>query len=128
MTDMPEESSKPEESEEKPIEPLGGYERERRDERSRSPIPPDTVLIGIKPVMTYVTAVMMHFTSGSKNLTLKARGRSISRAVDVIEVARRRFYRERLKINSITIGTDVIGEGGDTRNVSTIEIKTELAE
>ena len=128
MTEIPENSSKPEKPEEKPIEPRRRYEKENRDEKPRSPIPSDTVLIGSKPVMAYVTAVMMHFSSGSKKLTLKARGRAISTAVDVIEVSRRRFYRERLKITSISIGTEVIGEGGDTRNVSTIEINAELAD
>ena len=121
-------TEKPEKPEEKPIEPRGKNEKESRDERPRSPIPSDTVLIGVKPVMTYVTAVMMHFSSGSKKLILKARGRAISTAVDVIEVSRRRFYKEKLKITSITIGTEVIGESGDTRNVSTIEINAELAD
>jgi DNA-binding protein len=93
--------------------------------RPRSPIPPDTILIGKKPVMSYATAVMMHFTGGSKILTIKARGRAISTAVDVIEVVRRRFFGGKLEVKDIIIGTETIGEGGDTRNVSTIEIKVE---
>lgn len=128
MTEVPEKPSKPEESEEKPAEPAGGYEEERRPERPRSPIPPDTIFIGKKPVMTYVTALMMHFTGGSNTLTVKARGRSISTAVDVVEVARRRFFEGKLAVKNIVIGTEVIGEGGDTRNVSTIEITVEKAE
>ena len=91
----------------------------------RTPIPPDTILIGKKPVMAYATAVMMHFSSGAKELTIKARGRAISTAVDVIEVVRRRFFEGKLSISSVTIGTEVIGEAGDTRNVSTIEIKVQ---
>lgn len=38
----------------------------------REPIPPDTILIGKKPVMAYATAVMMHYQSGAKILTIKA--------------------------------------------------------
>ncbi|MGB9021971.1 MAG: DNA-binding protein Alba [Candidatus Bathyarchaeia archaeon] len=91
----------------------------------RVPIPPDTILIGKKPVMAYATAVMMHFQSGAKILAIKARGRAISRAVDVVEVVRRRFFGGKMSVKEVTIGTQVIGEGGDTRNVSTIDIKIE---
>ncbi len=92
---------------------------------AREPIPPDTVLVGIKPVMAYATAVMMHFNTGAKVLTIKARGRAISRAVDVVEVVRRRFFGGKLTIRDVSIGTQLIGEAGDTRNVSTIEIRLE---
>jgi DNA-binding protein len=93
--------------------------------RAREPIPPDTILIGKKPIMAYATAVMMHFQSGAKTLTVKARGRAISTAVDVVEVTRRRFFAGKLAVREISIGTQMIGEGGDSRNVSTIEIKLE---
>ena len=96
--------------------------------RPRAPIPPDTILIGKKPVMAYATAVMMHFQSGAKELTVKARGRAISRAVDVIEVVRRRFFGGKLAVKEIAIGTEVLGEAADTRNVSSIEIKIEKTE
>lgn len=109
-----------EESEVRPVEEI--------QRRPRSTIPPDTILIGKKPVMSYATAVMMHFTSGAKELTIKARGRAISRAVDVIEVVRRRFFGGKLSVSNISIGTETLGEGGDSRNVSTIEIKVEKAE
>lgn len=94
----------------------------------REPIPPDTILIGKKPVMAYATAVMMHFQSGAKILTIKARGRAISRAVDVVEVVRRRFFGGKMSVKEVTIGTQVIGEGGDTRNVSTMDIKIEKSD
>jgi len=93
--------------------------------RTREPIPPDTILIGKKPIMAYATAVMMHFQSGAQELTIKARGRAISTAVDVVEVVRRRFFAGKLAIKEVIIGTEVIGEGSDARNVSTIEIKVQ---
>ncbi len=93
--------------------------------RAREPLPPDTILVGMKPIMAYATAIMMHLQSGSKTLTVKARGRAISTAVDVVEVTRRRFFAGKLAIKEISIGTQVIGEAGDSRNVSTIEIKLE---
>jgi len=91
--------------------------------RARQPIPPDTILIGKKPIMAYATAIMMHLQSGSQQLTVKARGRTISTAVDVVEVVRRRFFAGKLTVKEINIGTEVIGEGVEARNVSTIEIK-----
>src|SRR5881397_2620030 len=76
-------------------------EERPRVERPRGQIPPDTVFIGKKPLMAYATAVMMHFNSGQNVLTVKARGQSISHAVDVVEVVRRRLFQEnsRLKMS-----------------------------
>jgi archaea-specific DNA-binding protein len=105
--------------------------REERPERPPGPrgqIPPDTVFIGKKPLMAYATAVMMHFNGGSKVLTVKARGKSISHAVDVVEVVRRRFFQGKLSIKDVRIGSEVLGEEGDTRNVSTIEIMLERSD
>src|SRR2546430_3784892 len=59
----------------------------------RTDIPADTILIGKKPIMAYATAVMMHYNTGAKKLTLKARGRAISTAVDVAEVVNNRFFQ-----------------------------------
>ena len=102
-------------------------EERPRVERPRGQIPPDTVFIGKKPLMAYATAVMMHFNSGQNVLTVKARGQSISHAVDVVEVVRRRFFQGKLTIKEVRIASEVLGEEGDTRNVSTIEIVLEKA-
>jgi DNA-binding protein len=88
----------------------------------QSGIPSNTVFIGKKPIMAYVTALMMQFTSGSSEVSIKARGRAISAAVDVVEVCRRRFFEGKLHVKNITIGTEQLGEEGQVRNVSTIEI------
>ena len=83
----------------------------------------NVIYIGRKPVMTYVLAIITSFAgSDVKEVTLKARGRAITTAVDAAEIARRRFMKE-LNIGKITIGTEEIQqEEGGTRNVSTIEI------
>jgi len=90
---------------------------------NRGNIPTNTVLIGQKPLMSYATAIVMQINSGTKELSVKARGRVISKAVDVVEVCRRRFFDGKLEIKDVNIGTEVLGEEGQTRNVSTIEIK-----
>jgi len=82
------------------------------------------VLIGKKPIMNYVLACITFFHGGAKEVSIKARGRSISRAIDVAEVVRHRFLPD-VKIKSIGIGTDQLlsqDEGEQTTNVSTIEI------
>ena len=81
------------------------------------------VYIGRKPAMSYVMAIITSFAgSDVKDVTLKARGRAITTAVDVAEITRRKFMKE-LNLGKITIGTEEIQqEEGGTRNVSTIEI------
>lgn len=85
---------------------------------------PNTILIGRKPPMTYVLAVMTHFNAaGAKEVTLKARGQAITTAVDVSEITKRRFLTN-LKVDKVIIGTDVVPvQEGGTRNISTIEIR-----
>jgi DNA-binding protein len=84
---------------------------------------PNTVYIGRKPTMSYVLAVITSFNSSeTREVTLKARGRAITTAVDVAEIVHNRFMKD-LKADKITIGTEEIQqEEGGTRNVSTIEI------
>jgi DNA-binding protein len=80
------------------------------------------VFIGKKPFMNYVTGVVMQFNSGMKSVTIKARGKYISRAVDVAEVVRNRFIQD-LKLNNINIASEEFeGEEGRKIRISTIEI------
>jgi len=86
----------------------------------------NSVLIGKKPIMNYVLSCITLFHSGAKEVSIKARGRAISRAVDVAEILRKRFMPD-LKIKEINIGTEQVQpkeeEGSSTpRNLSTIEI------
>jgi len=83
----------------------------------------NVVYIGRKPAMSYVLAIITSFAgSDATDVTLKARGRSITTAVDVAEITRRKFMKE-LNVSGITIGTEEIHqEEGGARNVSTIEI------
>ncbi|MEM0022555.1 MAG: DNA-binding protein Alba [Archaeoglobaceae archaeon] len=81
----------------------------------------NSVFVGNKPVMNYVLAVLTQFNSGAKEVSVKARGRAISRAVDVAEIVRKRFLPD-VDVKDIKISTEqVTGEQG-TANVSAIEI------
>jgi DNA-binding protein len=88
-----------------------------------SGVPANTVLIGKKPLMAYATAIVMQANTGGGDISVKARGRAISKAVDVVEVCRRRFFEGKLEISNVLIGTETIASEGQSRNVSTIEIK-----
>ena len=82
----------------------------------------NVVFIGRKPTMSYVLAVITQFTNGQKEVHIKARGKSIARAVDVTEVVKRRFLQD-VKVKSIDIGTEEREvEGKGKINVSTIDI------
>ncbi len=82
----------------------------------------NTVFIGKKPTMNYVLAVVTQFNSGSNDVIIKARGRAISRAVDVAEIVRHRFIHNAV-VKDIKIETETLtGEGGRSANVSSIEI------
>ncbi len=94
----------------------GTTEEKRTDE--------NVIYVGKKPPMSYVLAVVTQFsTSGSDEVTIKARGRSISTAVDTAEIVRNRFVTD-AELTDVKIGTDVITneEEGRTSNVSSIEI------
>ena len=80
------------------------------------------VFIGKKPTMNYVLAVVTQFNSGSNEITIKARGRAINRAVDVAEIVRNRFVPD-ASVSDIKIGTESIATNeGPNVNVSSIEI------
>ena len=55
----------------------------------------NVVFVGTKPFMNYVTSVIMQFTTkGQKEVIIKARGKFISRAVDISEVVRKKFLKD----------------------------------
>ena len=85
----------------------------------------NTIFIGKKDMSAYVLAVTARFKDGHESVTIKARGKLISTAVDVAEIVRRKYVQD-LKVGKIEIKTEVLeGEGGRTSNVSSIEIPLE---
>ncbi len=92
-------------------------ERKKEDE--------NTVFIGEKPFMNYVTGVVMQFTTkGAKEVLIRARGKFISRAVDVAEVTTKRFLKDQnIAVKDIKIGSEEFeNKEGKKVNVSTIDI------
>jgi DNA-binding protein len=81
----------------------------------------DVVFVGNKPVMNYVLAVVTQFNSGAEDVKIMARGRAISRAVDVAEVSRSRFLPN-VDVKGISISTEILDTDRGETNVSAIEI------
>ena len=84
----------------------------------------NSIFIGSKPFMNYVTSVVMQFTTkNASEVIVKARGKFISRAIDVTEVASKRFLKDQVNVKDIKIDSEEFQnkEGKEVR-VSTIEI------
>jgi DNA-binding protein len=99
-------------------------EKTKKAPRSQK-VKENIVFVGSKPPMSYVLAIITSLSaSNAKEITLKARGRAITTAVDTTEITRRRFMKD-LKVSEIALGTEEMParEGENrARMVSTIEI------
>ena len=86
----------------------------------------DTIFIGKKPLMTYVTSAIIQLATMPK-ITIKARGFSIGPAVDVAQIVLRKttpaFMIENIGIDSESL----VSTDGRNRDVSTIEITIKRA-
>ncbi|MFA5412591.1 MAG: DNA-binding protein Alba [Candidatus Micrarchaeia archaeon] len=84
--------------------------------------PENVIYVGKKGVMSYVLAVVTQFNNGTQTVVIKARGKLISRAVDVAEIVRNRFVPE-AKVGNILIKTEeLMSEDGTKSKVSAMEI------
>lgn len=80
----------------------------------------NVVYVGSKPAMSYVLAVVTQFNDGNDIVHVKARGKAISRAVDVAEIVKN---KEDATVEDIEIGTDQIEtDEEDELNVSSIQV------
>ena len=83
----------------------------------------DTVYIGKKPLMAYVTTTIIQLAN-LPSVSIKARGMSIGRAVDVAQIISRKTENAGYSVGKIQIGSETLeSKDGRPRNVSTIEIE-----
>lgn len=84
----------------------------------------NSFFIGEKPLMNYVTAAVMHFTSrNAPEITLKARGKFMNTAIDVSQVIVNRFLKEQVNLDNVKLGSEEFtNKEGRRVRVSTIEI------
>ena len=84
--------------------------------------PPNIIFIGKKPIMTYVNATLT-LLSNEPVVTIKARGKSITTAVDVSQMIVKRLNAVGYKVNGVRIFSErLTSQDGKERNVSTIEV------
>ncbi len=86
------------------------------------------IFVGNKPLMKYVTAVIMQFNvENLKKVTIKSRGKFISKAVDVEEIVRKKFLKEKnLKLSEVKIDSEEFkNKEGKPLTVSTLIIVLE---
>ena len=74
--------------------------------------------------MNYVTGVIVQFNKDAEEVTIKARGKFITKGVDVAEVARRKFLQDKnVSVKDVSIGSEEFeNKEGKMINVSTLEI------
>ncbi len=110
-------------AEETPPEPqtMDAPEKAHTDEDDARKIR-DVIFVGIKPIMTYVTATLTQLST-QQVVTIKARGQRITQAVDVSQMIVKRMNTVGYQIKGVRIASDsLLSQDGKTRNVSTIEI------
>src|ERR1035437_863502 len=92
------------------------------DPQGRHSMTDDNIIyVGNKPVMNYVLAVVTQFNNGADEVLIKARGRAISRAVDVEQISINRFLSD-VTTKKIETSTENLSTETGNTNVSAIEI------
>lgn len=106
-------------------EPKAEKAPKKEEKKAEAPKPrrdESVVFVGSKPLMSYITACVTQLNRNPEELVIKARGRAISRAVDVAEVLRNRFMPD-LVVREIEISTEQVKTAeGNVANVSAMEI------
>lgn len=96
-----------------------GFEEEVFEDSGNEP---NIVRIGKKPVMNYVVACMTLLNSGVSDVMVRARGQSITKAVETVDLLRRAFLKN-IQVHSVDIGTEQVQrQDGSTASLSMIEI------
>lgn len=89
--------------------------------------PSNEIYIGKKPLMVYVTASIVQLAN-EPSIIIKARGMSITRAVDVSQIILKRMGMVGYNLGDVKIGSEQMqSQDGRSRNVSTIEIEVKKA-
>ena len=122
---MPRKKSDPEEPEEQmseaPAQQAPAPQAQGGQGQVPRTAPANHIFVGKKPVMSYAMSALIQLTQAGE-ITVKARGMAISRAVDVAEIVTKRLGNGQFQVKDIGINTEVVGEGAEQRNISSIEI------
>ena len=82
----------------------------------------NVIFIGTKPIMSYVSATLTQLST-RPTITIKARGKRITQAVDVSQMIIKRMDTVGYVISDVRISSDSLtSQDGKQRNVSNMEI------
>ncbi len=91
---------------------------------SEEKINSNSIMVGKKPIMSYAKALSIQLKEGNSEVNIRARGKFISKAVDVAELATKRLLKNHnLSVKDIKIDTESFEHEGKQINVSTIDLK-----
>ena len=97
-------------------------EPKTEEPKTEEPKTRSTIPIGKKPIMTYVNSTLTQLSS-LPLVTITARGKSITTAIDVSQFILKRMNSVGYKINDVRISSELLeSNDGKKRNVSSIEI------
>ena len=103
-------------------EPQSAPEKEKKPFSPKEKPTRNLILIGVKPLVTYVNSTLTQLST-LPTVTIKARGKRITQAVDVSQFILKRMHSIGYSISDVRISSDALeSKDGKTRNVSTIEI------
>lgn len=103
-------------------EPTQHQNQAKPQKPQREPKPENVIYVGNKPPMDYVLPLIAQFNNGMPEVILKARGKAISSAVDVSQIALRKYLPD-VKVKNVEIATEkVTTDDGRSLNVSSISI------
>ena len=93
-----------------------------KETKSETPEERNVIFIGTKPIMTYVSATLTQLST-RPTITIKARGKRITQAVDVSQMIIKRMDTVGYVISDVRISSDSLtSQDGKQRNVSNMEI------
>lgn len=83
----------------------------------------NVIFIGSKPLVNYIRGIMTQFNKlNAEEVVIKSRGKFISKAVDVAEVAKRSLEDMKVQIKDIKIASESFESEGKKTNISTMDI------
>ena len=108
--------------EEQLSEPQAEVEPQAETEPERPQQPHDLIIMGTKPIMLYVSAILGKLAS-LPIVTIAGRGRRITQAIDVSQMIIKRMKDVGYEISDVRISSDLLkSKDGRERPVSKIEI------
>ncbi len=98
--------------------------QEENKENKKSERENDNVIfVGNKPLVNYIRAVIIQFNKENvQEITIKSRGKFISKAVDVAEVSKRSLEEKKVSIKNISVSSETFESEGKRTNISAMDI------